>query len=244
MQSKAVILAVDDEQDVLLLIRRVLERAGHEVITASNGNQALEMVAQWKPDVVLLDIKLPGKSGMEVLEELRKTHPDTAVVMATAVADVSIAIKALTDGASGYLNKPFNINELVLIVERALERRRLILSNREHMENLEKMVRAQTESLEQKVRELTALNNLFSRYLNESFEAADKYDHLAGEIISASNEIQSSGKSGTDTHSVSLAAGISKLAEEIKSLAKQAQLLKVGVQASSGAGKGESGKGA
>ncbi len=229
MQAKPLILAVDDERDVTTLLQRALGQASYEVIIANNGSQALDLVAQRKPDLVLLDVKMPGKSGIEVLQELRTNYPDTAVIMVTVVTDINLAIKALTDGAYGYLNKPFNINELILVVERALERRRLLLVNREYQLNLERKVSEQTEALRQRLRELTALNNLFTKYLNQGFEAADKYIRLAGEIMKASEEIRSS--EGVESRN-SLADSIAKTAKEIQALAKEAEVMRVGVQAS------------
>ncbi|MBI2829772.1 MAG: response regulator [Chloroflexi bacterium] len=194
MQSKSLVLAIDDEPSIIELVQRALGQAGYEVVAASNGSEALGLVEQRKPDLALLDIDIPGKSSMEVLEELRSGYPDVAVIVTTVVADVNIAIKALTEGACGYLNKPFNLKELVLGVERALEGRRLALQNREYQTRLEKKVNEQTQALQQKIRELTGLNNLFVRYLNEGFETADRYSLLAGDIMKASEEIQALAK--------------------------------------------------
>ena len=194
MSAKPLILAVDDEQDIIHLMKRVLERENYEVITASNGNQALELVAERNPDLVLLDIKMPGKSGTEVLEELRAKYPDTAVIMATAITDMSVAINAMRNGAYDYQSKPFNLEEIVISIERALERRRLILENRDYQLHLEEKVAEQTWLLEQKVRELTALNNLFVTYLNQGFEAAETHQHLAVQIIKAAEQIQALAK--------------------------------------------------
>lgn len=223
IQSKPLILAVDDERGVTTLLQRALGLAGYEVITADNGSQALGLVEQRKPDLILLDIKMPGKSGIEVLQELRSGYPDIAVIIATAVADVDVAIKALTEGAYGYLNKPFNINELILVVERAIERRRLLLQNRDYQLNLENKVKEQSQALEQRVRELTALNTLFTKYLNQSFDAADKYVCLADGIVKASEEIRTI--ENVESR-ISLADGIAKKAGEISALAKEAQAIR------------------
>ncbi len=182
------------------------QSAGYSAITASDGSQALGLVAERNPGLVLLDIKMPGKSGTEVLQELRTNHPDTTVIMVTAVADMDVAINAMREGAFDYLTKPFNMNELLISVKRALERRRLILENRDYQLNLEKRVAEQTQLLEQKVRELTALNNLFVTYLNQGFETAEIYGRLA--------------------------SGIIKMAEEIQMLAKEAEARKVEVHTS------------
>jgi len=229
MQTKPLILAVDDEPDICQLMKRILESAGYyEVITATNGNQALALVAERNPDLVLLDIKMPGKSGTEVFQELRGNHPDIGVIMATAVGDVNIAIDTLKEGSFDYLVKPFNVNELVISVAGALEKRRLILENRDYQLNLERKVAEQTQLLQQKVRELTALNNLFVTYLNQGFEAAETYGRLANGIIKAAGEIQATAK---EAKAHKLASEIRAAAEEIQALAKEAEARKVEVQA-------------
>lgn len=237
MQDKSLILAVDDERNVTTLLRSALVQAGYEVITANDGNQVLDLVAQKKPDLVLLDIRMPGKTGVEILQELRASYPDIAAIMVTAVTDTNVAIKALTDGAYGYLNKPFNVNELILIVERALERRSLLLKNREYQFNLERKFSEQTQTLQQRIRELTALNNLFTKYLNQGFEAADKYFRLASEIVTTSEDIKSVAKQGSEETRImmnSLSSHLVELAEEIQVLAIEAQAMRVGVQAAPG----------
>ncbi|MBI4180884.1 MAG: response regulator, partial [Chloroflexi bacterium] len=160
VETKALILAVDDEPDICRLMKRVLESAGYQVITTTDSNQVLELVAQRNPDLVLLDILMPGKSGMEVFQELKRSHPDVGVIMVTAVGDANVAIETLREGAYDYLLKPFNVNELVISVTGALEKRRLVLENRDYRLNLEKKVTEQTQILQQKIRELTGLNNL------------------------------------------------------------------------------------
>jgi len=225
-EKKPLILVADDEVDICRLMQRVLEPAGYEVITANDANQALQLVAQRNPALVLLDIKMPGKSGIEVFQELKISHPDTGVIMATAVADVNIAIDTLREGALDYLVKPFNVNELVIGVAGALEKRRLILENRDYRLNLERKVIEQTELLQQKVRELTALNNLFVTYLNQGFEAAETYGRLARSTIILSGEIQRLAK---EPQAQKLAGEITKAAEKIQVLAKEYEALKVGV---------------
>ncbi len=164
-EIKSLILVMDDEPDICRLMQRALEPAGYEVIMANDATRALQLVDQRNPDLALLDIKMPGKSGTEVFQELRISHPDTGVIMATAIVDVTVAINILREGALDYLVKPFNVNELVISVAGALEKRRLILENRDYRLNLERKVAEQTQLLQQKVRELAALNNLFITYL-------------------------------------------------------------------------------
>lgn len=222
------VLVVDDEENIRKVLRQMLESAGYEVTAAANGSQALDLVRDQNPALVLLDLRMPGKSGMEVLKELKADYPDVAVIIVTAVGEVDTAIEATRNGAYDFLRKPFDANILVISVARALENRSLILKNRDFERNLERKVTEQTHLLEQKVRELTALNNLFVTYLNQGFEAADRYGRLSQDIIKMAKEIQSlSGGQVTDT-----VAGIIKAAEEIQTLAKETEARRVGPQIS------------
>ncbi len=100
----------------------------------------------WRPTpiaLVILDIKMPGKSGIELLPEIKSGYPDTAVIMATAVNDIDVAIQCLKQGADEYICKPFNLEEVSLAVQRALDKRRLQLELREYQQFLEEKVEEQ-----------------------------------------------------------------------------------------------------
>ncbi len=117
------VLVVDDEEMIRNLLQRILKEVGYDVATAANGQEALAKIAELKPGVVLLDIKMPDMSGMEVLQQIRTNWPETCVVMATAAADVQTAVEAMTKGAYDYITKPFNQDDLLLKVQRAVEKR-------------------------------------------------------------------------------------------------------------------------
>ena len=91
-EKQAAILIVDDEEAIRKLLERKLSSQGYLCQTASNADQALEKLRQHAIDLVILDIKMPGKSGVEALPEIRASYPDTAVIMATAITDASTAI--------------------------------------------------------------------------------------------------------------------------------------------------------
>ena len=103
------ILVVDDDEGVCALLKRVFEGEGYEVEVAMNGDEALECYGARRPDVVVLDMKMPGMSGMDVLHELRKRDPRAGIIVATAVKDKVLAEQAMADGAYDYVNKPFDI---------------------------------------------------------------------------------------------------------------------------------------
>ena len=154
MEKKTHILVVDDEQYITKLVERTLEDAGYVVTVANDGNSALAMLAEREPDLVLLDIRMPGKSGTELLAEIKTSYPDTAVIMATVVTDTHTAVQCMKDGAYDYITKPFDLDEVVLSVRRALEERRLELENRDYQQHLLQKVEEQLRVSEVKYRSL------------------------------------------------------------------------------------------
>ena len=148
------VLVVDDEETVRNLLKRVLEESGYSVVTAANGQEALDKMSQLNIGVVLLDIKMPGISGMEVLQQLTADWFDTCVIMVTSVADAQTAVEAMKLGAYDYITKPFKRDNLVLTMQRAIERRNLVLESKRHQLALEKRIGEQTERLQQQFMEL------------------------------------------------------------------------------------------
>jgi DNA-binding NtrC family response regulator len=126
---KARVLVVDDEDIVLESCRRALEGNGYAIDTAPGGAEALKKIDDTPPDVVLLDIMMPGIDGIEVLQRIKETHPDIEVVMVTGLSQIETAVRSMKLGAFDYLPKPFDPDELKVVVERALERRRLLREN-------------------------------------------------------------------------------------------------------------------
>jgi DNA-binding NtrC family response regulator len=118
---KGTILVVDDERSIRIAIQQVLEEAGHRVTTAGSAEEAMTAVGKDTFDVVVTDLTLEGRSGMELLDWLREHAPDAAVVMITAHGSERTAVEAMKRGAVDYLPKPFDNDELQLVVERALE---------------------------------------------------------------------------------------------------------------------------
>jgi two-component system, OmpR family, phosphate regulon response regulator PhoB len=118
------ILVVDDEPDITALVAYHLARSGYRVSTAANGQDALKAVREERPDVVVLDLMLPGVSGFEVLRELRQRRDtaDVGVILLTARREEIDRIKGLTLGADDYLTKPFSPQELTLRVAALLRR--------------------------------------------------------------------------------------------------------------------------
>ena len=118
------ILVVDDQESILYFLRKTLVAEGYDVESASTAAQAREMLRADVPDVVLLDLKLPDGSGLNILEELRRDEPELAVIMMTAFGDVDTSVRAMKLGAFDYVNKPIRLEELLEILDRALKRSR------------------------------------------------------------------------------------------------------------------------
>ncbi len=123
------ILVVDDEPDICKALAFLLGREGYAVTTANSGEEALAKQKNERFDVVLTDLKMGQIDGMAVLEKIRETAPDTAVVMMTAFASVESAIEAIKKGAADYIVKPFHNEEIKLTIRRILEKKRLVNEN-------------------------------------------------------------------------------------------------------------------
>ncbi len=145
------VLIVDDEPVVRRILRQKLLADGYYCEEAGNADEALGKLANGSAELVILDIKMPGKSGVELLSEIKLRYPDTAVIMATAITDATTAIQCMKDGAYDYLVKPFNLDEVALSVDRALEKRRLELENRAYQQHLEEMVAERTAELKKTI---------------------------------------------------------------------------------------------
>ncbi len=115
------ILVVDDEQLIRWSLEQNLKKQGYEVLTAGSGEDALRLLREDTPDMVLLDIQLPGINGLEVLEKIKEMEDDVIVIMVTALGVLETAIKAMRMGAYDYINKPFNLDELAIVIRKALE---------------------------------------------------------------------------------------------------------------------------
>ncbi|HEY7319176.1 MAG TPA: sigma-54 dependent transcriptional regulator [Candidatus Binatia bacterium] len=119
------ILVVDDDPYIQAALGDRLESLGYHVIRASDGKQALECIEHQDPQMVFLDIEMPGMKGLDVLREIRTRGKDFPVVMITAYGSVDLAVEAMKDGAYDFIPKPFKANHIALVVEKAMERQRL-----------------------------------------------------------------------------------------------------------------------
>jgi len=141
------ILIVDDEESVRRLLNNKLTIEGYRCREASSARQALDELRHNNIDLVMLDIKMPEKSGIELLPEIKGGYPDISVIMVTAIADMQTAIQCMKRGAYDYLVKPFELDEITISVGRALEKRGLELENKEYQHHLEEKVAEQANKI-------------------------------------------------------------------------------------------------
>lgn len=155
------ILVVDDERSMRELLQILLERAGHEIVAEEDGRQACERVGREEFDLVITDLRIGLQSGLDVLECTRAAHPHTEVVIITAFATAENAVQAMKLGAYDYLLKPFKVDELLVVVAKALEKRALVLEN---------------DSLKRKLQERTRLSGILGKgpAMNELFTLIEK----------------------------------------------------------------------
>lgn len=123
------ILVVDDEEIVVRSCMRILGSDEYHVESASDGMAALKMIGDNAYDIVILDIMMPRVSGLDVLQRIKESHPDTDVIMVTGLSQIETAVQAMKLGAFDYLPKPFDPDELQTVVKRAIERRQLLREN-------------------------------------------------------------------------------------------------------------------
>ena len=124
LRRRGTVLVVDDEEGVRASIRAILEETC-EILEARNGEEALEVLRARDVDLVMLDQRMPGEPGIDVLPRVKAVDPSTVVVIATAVREVRTAVEALKRGAYDYLTKPFDVDDILLLAERAFEKRAL-----------------------------------------------------------------------------------------------------------------------
>jgi DNA-binding NtrC family response regulator len=130
MESKGRVLVVDDEVNARTALLELLRDEGYAVETAADAFKALGKVADFAPDLVLTDLKMPGMDGLQLLARLHETDPELPVVVMTAFGEVESAVRAMRSGARDYLGKPVNVGELSVVIAREMEQRRILAEAR------------------------------------------------------------------------------------------------------------------
>ena len=138
MRDNESILVVDDDLDFLEIIKRILEKKGYTVSAAPSAKEAMSRLKERFYNVTILDISLPDTDGTELLSAILEMHPDIIAIMLTGHSSMQNAIKSLNRGAFAYLEKPLDTANLISVIERGLEKQRLVIENRQLMEELER----------------------------------------------------------------------------------------------------------
>jgi putative nucleotidyltransferase with HDIG domain len=211
---KRCVLVVDDEASLRSLLGDALASAECDCYTAANGEEALVLMGQVPFDAVITDLRMPGLSGIRLLEKIRRAHPHVAVLMATAEDDIRVAIQAMKEGADDYLVKPLKLEAVLASLDRALARKRLEKELENHRRNLEHMVEQRSEQLR------AAMRRIESTY-DETLEA------LAAALDLRDNETAGHSRRVT-LYSLQIARVLGLEEEEMQHLARAALLHDIG----------------
>lgn len=139
MTQKPLILIIDDEEVLRDGCRQALEKSGYAVLTAGDGVEGIKIAREKKPDIAFVDLKMPGISGMEIIEILSKDIPDIVLIMITGYATILSAVEAIQKGAYDYLPKPFSPDQIRTVARRGLDHRNLKIETRKLREEKERM---------------------------------------------------------------------------------------------------------
>jgi len=133
-----IVLIIDDEEGIRESLSGIFEDEGYSILSASSGEEALRILKEQSPDLVLLDVWLPGIDGIQTLREIKELRPDLPVIMISGHANVEIAVNATKMGAYDFLEKPLSLERVLLVSRRALEKRTLEIENKSLKQNLVK----------------------------------------------------------------------------------------------------------
>ncbi|MBF0292957.1 MAG: response regulator [Nitrospinae bacterium] len=173
--KRRIALIVDDEVALCLALEKYLKREGFDTAIANDGQKAVSLAREIRPDLIILDVKMPEMSGDRALAEIRKFDSDSVIIMATAVEDIEISLLTLKGGADDFLRKPIMLGELLHSIQSNLEKRRLIAENRAYQKTLEFKVAEQTAELTRLYDELKITNREIILAFSEAIEAKDPY---------------------------------------------------------------------
>src|SRR6201998_3416101 len=168
------ILVVDDEEPIREIFPSLLSMAGYACQQAGSGVEALAVLQSGEEfELMLSDLMMAELDGIGLLERTKEKYPDMPVVMVTAVHDISVALAAIRNGAYDYLLKPFEREQLLATARRALENRRLKMENRAYQTNLESLVQARTDQLQEAIANLERSYDITLEALGDALDLKD-----------------------------------------------------------------------
>lgn len=188
--EKKLVLIVDDEKDIQEVIQDTLEERGYCCTTASSAEEALAALSEQRFDLALLDVMMPGKSGVELFQEMSRRNLDTSVVFVTAKSDLKQAVGVMKAGALDYVLKPVDLSVLERVIVRALETRESQLVAGEAKRSLELTIAQQTQLLENRLREITALNKLLQSTVGARREVIEAMQKVAFSALQTAKILQ------------------------------------------------------
>ena len=207
------ILVVDDEDAIRGALARFLVKRGYQVRIAKSGEEALEQLQYGGTSLMLLDVRMPGMSGMDVVPEALQVNPDLAIVMLSGVTDATSAAICMQRGALDYLTKPIELTDLAGAIERALRRRDTLLEERNISTWLKEELEHRARELERQQRKLEQLNVATLEALINALEAKDRYlsGHSARVAAFAATVAQQLGMSDDEIEQVRMAGRLHDL---------------------------------
>ena len=167
------VLIVDDDRQVREVLHQIFLASGYDCLVANDGREGLALFRTARPPLTVTDLKMPGMTGIELLQGIREDDTDAAVIVLTGAADVKTAIDSLKLGAYDFIMKPVNIDELLIAADRALEHRQLVLERREYQVLLERRVAEATQDLQAAYRQLQATYNSTLEALGSALDSRD-----------------------------------------------------------------------
>ncbi len=184
------VLVVDDNLDIVVALSDFLELNGCNVISATTGKEAIELVKHEKIEIAILDVKLPDINGVALLDAIKKENPTIAVIMMTGYSTHKDIIDAMRKGASDFLLKPFEYDNLIMVMIRALRERTLLIEKESLFKNLEdkKKIELLNRELQAKIQELTTMYNISNQFnkLNLYDDVYERMVNIAYDVTGAS----------------------------------------------------------
>src|SRR5256884_7700029 len=212
------ILVVDDEEAIREIVSSMLSNAGYQTRQAASGVEALATINSGEPfDLMLSDLMMPEMDGITLLERMKEARPDMPAIMVTAVHDISVALAAIRNGAYDYLLKPFEREQMLAIVRRALEHRKLRLENQAYQANLESLVAARTEQLRQTMSDLERSYDITLEALGDALDLKDAETEGHSKRVTA--------------YTIAMARALGLSSDEIRVIARGAFLHDIGKMA-------------
>jgi putative nucleotidyltransferase with HDIG domain len=208
------ILIVDDEEMIRELLVSALMQEGYACHLASNVDEAFTILSEHPVDLVISDIMMPGRSGVELLRDIKKVDSDIAVLMVTGLSDMNTALECIRLGADDYISKPFSINRVFLTVKNLIEKRMLALDKKNYQISLEFKVLEQTEQIRRAMKELHKAYNHTLTALVRALDAREK------EVGSHSERVMN--------YTLLMAAKLGIYDDDLEQLAKGALLHDIG----------------